>query len=137
MQLWLFTPDLCFSSSYQPPPPAQQRKDPTRAIKAYHKPLSDPTDFLSKNGTSHEHLLFPPSLFKALVEALDVSKRLLPGVARKFQDWDVGILERFDARDVELGEDVGGLVETGERKVVGQEEFEKMARAIPGSEGLV
>ncbi|QDS68373.1 hypothetical protein FKW77_010740 [Venturia effusa] len=98
--LWLFTPDLCFSSSHQPPSKTPPRNDPTRAIKVYHKPLTNPSDFLNKNSTSHEHLLFPPGLYKSLADSLETSKLLLPEAARRFQDWDVGILERFDADDV-------------------------------------
>jgi hypothetical protein len=136
LQLWLFTPDLCFSSSYQPSSSSQQRKDPTRAIKAYHKPLSDPSGFLNKNSTSYEHLLFPSSLYIALLEALETSKQLLPAVARKFQDWDVGILERFDASDMGFV-DIFEPGDDEENKVVSQEDFEKMVQSIPGSEGLV
>jgi hypothetical protein len=66
-----------------------------------------------------------------------MSKQLLPSVARKFQDWDVGILERFDAFDMGLVEDVVAPVGAEEKKVVSQEEFEKMMKAIPGSEGLI
>jgi hypothetical protein len=59
-------------------------------------------------------------------------------VARKFQDWDVGILERFDARDVgNLDEGVFQPADEEEKKVMSQEEFEKMVKVIPGSEGLI
>jgi hypothetical protein len=59
-------------------------------------------------------------------------------VARKFQDWDVGILERFDARDVgNLDEGVVQTADEEKKKVVSQEEFEKMVKVIPGSEGLI
>ena len=68
---------------------------------------------------------------------MENSKQLLPAVARKFQDWNVGILERFDARDMGLAEDVVEPVKSEGEKVVSQGEFEKMVKAIPGSEGLV
>lgn len=43
-------------------------------------------------------------------------------VARKFQDWDVAILERFDAGDVGLvQEEADGLPGLEEKEVVGQE----------------
>ncbi|TLD25863.1 putative transporter [Venturia nashicola] len=131
--LWLFTPDLCFSSSYQSSLKPIPRKDPTRAIKVYHKPLVNPADFLNRNSTSHEHLLFPSGLYKSLVDSLETSQLLLPAAARKFQDWDVGILERFDARDVALsGEDAAkvSVPVKEEKDVVRRGELESMVNKM-------
>ncbi|KAE9976655.1 hypothetical protein BLS_001938 [Venturia inaequalis] len=129
--LWLFTPDLSFSSSYQSCSDPTSRKDPTRAIKSYHKPLSNPSDFLNKNSTSHEHLLFPPGLYKSLVESLETSQLLLPAAARKFQDWNVGILERFDARDVGLSREAGiGITAPSEKEVEENGDLERMVKRM-------
>lgn len=85
-------------------------------MKAYHKPLFNPSDFLNRNSTSHEHLLFPSGLYKSLVECLEESKRLLPVAARRFQEWDVGILERFDGRDVRVVGEEGAEVGVDSKK---------------------
>lgn len=101
----------------------------------YHKPLSDPSDFLDKNSTSHEHLLFPPALYKSLVESLGTSQFLLPAAARKFQDWDVGILERFDARDVAMSkEDVADFPSIAKKGNVGNGDLENMVKKMAGVE---
>ncbi|KAE9976535.1 hypothetical protein EG328_002568 [Venturia inaequalis] len=129
--LWLFTPDLSFSSSYQSCSDPTSRKDPTRAIKSYHKPLSNPSDFLNKNSTSHEHLLFPPGLYKSLVESLETSQLLLPAAARKFQDWNVGILERFDARDVGLSREAAiEITAPSEKEVEENGDLERMVKRM-------
>lgn len=47
-----------------------------------------------------EDVEFPEQLFKDLERTLEESQRLLPPTARKFQGWDVGLIDRFDLRDI-------------------------------------
>lgn len=55
------------------------------------------------------------------MKSLEVSKILLPTAARKFQDWHVGILERFDVRDVGLiDEEVTEITVAPDKEVVGK-----------------
>lgn len=49
---------------------------------------------------SIEDVEFPDELFEELKKGLEQSQELLPPTARKFQGWDVGLLERFDVGDV-------------------------------------
>jgi hypothetical protein len=94
--LWLFTDSLSFSSSYL----FFARKDPTRAMKIYWKPIEDAAKVMDEHHFSHEHLVFPPHVYIALKQALEASEFLLPQSARKFQDWNVGLLQRFSWEDV-------------------------------------
>jgi hypothetical protein len=47
-----------------------------------------------------EEVVFPMGLFEELGRVLSVSQNILPVGARKFQGWEVGLLERFDIGDV-------------------------------------
>lgn len=51
-----------------------------------------------------EDVEFPQDLFEDLNKVLEQSQGLLPPTTRKFQGWDVGLLERFDWTDVSKAE---------------------------------
>jgi hypothetical protein len=68
-------------------------------MKIFYKTISNSKEVLEKNSFSHEQLLFPDNVFAALRRALEESMELLPVSARKFQEWNVGLLERFDEAD--------------------------------------
>ncbi|KAF2013120.1 hypothetical protein BU24DRAFT_424120 [Aaosphaeria arxii CBS 175.79] len=110
--IWIFTPDLLVShssfllpsssSSFAVPssgygPPASSR----RAMKIFFK---ESTYRKPKPGESEsasvEDIAFPLDLCKELKEILVQSQQLLPAGAKRFQGWEVGLLERFD-----VGED--------------------------------
>ncbi|KAF2869368.1 ubiquitin-conjugating enzyme E2-binding protein [Massariosphaeria phaeospora] len=91
--LWVFTPDLLFSSSVL----SDERRDPTRSIKVFYQSQTfSPPKPGEPESASIEDVPFPPSLFEELKRALSDSQTLLPSTARKFQGWNVGLLERFD-----------------------------------------
>ncbi|KIW07652.1 uncharacterized protein PV09_01594 [Verruconis gallopava] len=94
--LWLFTDSLSFSSSYQ----FFKRRDPTRAMKIMWKRIQNASETMESRHFSHEHLVFPPHIYETLKNGLQESQFLLPQAARKFQDWHVGLLERFSWEDV-------------------------------------
>lgn len=48
-----------------------------------------------ENSFSSEELALPSPVFRALETALTDSAELLPASARKFQDWNVSLLQRF------------------------------------------
>ncbi|KAF2277527.1 uncharacterized protein EI97DRAFT_296624 [Westerdykella ornata] len=97
--IWVFTPDLLFSSSV--PSHKEPRNDPTRAMKIfYQKKEWSPPKPGEAEPASVEEVSFPQELFDELHSALEESQQLLPVSARRFQGWDVGLLERFD-----VGED--------------------------------
>jgi hypothetical protein len=58
-----------------------------------------------------EEMEFAGELFGALERALEESQGWMPGCARRFQGWEVGLLERFDVREgvgLDGGKDGGG-----------------------------
>ncbi|EON61953.1 hypothetical protein W97_01171 [Coniosporium apollinis CBS 100218] len=87
LMLWVFTPDLSFSSSKE----QETRNDPTRAMKILWKEAVEKAE----SSFSSEELALPSPIFGALRAALGGSAELLPASARKFQNWQVGLLERF------------------------------------------
>jgi hypothetical protein len=91
--VWVFTPDLLFSSSIR----ERDRKNPTRAMKVFfqEKTWRPPRPGEVESATI-EDVAFPETLFAELKGALEESQMLLPGNARMFQGWRVGLLERFD-----------------------------------------
>ncbi|CAN9235867.1 unnamed protein product [Alternaria alternata] len=50
-----------------------------------------------------EDVEFPEELYEELKGALERSQRLLPPTAKKFQGWDVGLLERFEVLEAGMG----------------------------------
>lgn len=73
-----------------------------RAAKVFYRRLSDLTtlsadEFLDQNTAAYEALpLLDPADLAALGTTLKSSNQLLPASARRFQDWDVGLLERWE-----------------------------------------
>ena len=76
-----------------------ERHDPTRAMKIFWLPASESKEDVN-NSFSVEDVQLPPVPFRALRNALVESAELLPESSKKFQEWNVGLLERFSARDV-------------------------------------
>lgn len=121
LQIWIFTPDITFSSSVA----ADARRDPTRAMKVLWKsapiPASSPaleersgsngavqalasgkteSQALDRESLSVEELRLPEPAFVALKEALRECGEWLPASARVFKEWKVGFLERFEEDEV-------------------------------------
>jgi hypothetical protein len=67
-----------------------------------------------------EDVEFPAELYEELEKSLNESQEVLPATARKFQDWDVALLERFDVGEELLGE-YEGVEGTGEASELGLE----------------
>jgi hypothetical protein len=98
--VWVFTPDILFSSSI----PTPGRLDPTRSVKVfYQRQTWQPLKPGEPESASIEDVEFPQNLYEELDEALSGSQRLLPPTARKFQGWDVGLLERFEVAEAGMG----------------------------------
>ncbi|KIX01506.1 uncharacterized protein Z518_09232 [Rhinocladiella mackenziei CBS 650.93] len=87
--LWIFNPDIYYSSS---------KRGPTahRAMKVFYKALSDPGNFLDANSDTYEELLVPEEDFVEFRQTLQESTDILPQAARTFQDWAVGLLDRWE-----------------------------------------
>lgn len=98
--IWVFTPDLLFSSST----PSPLRNDPTRSMKVFYKKQTwQPLQPGEPESATEEDVEFPKDLYDELDRALVQSQRLLPPTTRKFQGWDVALLERFSGADVGIG----------------------------------
>lgn len=89
LMLWIFNPDIYYSSS---------KRGPTahRAIKVFYKTLSDPVKFLDANSNTYEELLVTGEDFADFKQSLQESTSILPQSARRFQDWDVGLVDRWE-----------------------------------------
>lgn len=71
-----------------------------RAAKIFYKPLPNdttPTSFLDTNSTTHEELyLSSPAELAELRATLQRSNAMLPASAKVFQEWKVGLLDRYE-----------------------------------------
>ncbi|KAJ9497161.1 hypothetical protein H2202_007317 [Exophiala xenobiotica] len=87
--VWVFNPDIYYSSS---------KRGPTahRAMKVFYKALPDPDEFLDANSNTHEELRIPEEDFVEFKDTLRESTEILPQAARAFQDWTVGLLDRWE-----------------------------------------
>jgi hypothetical protein len=95
--VWVFTLDLLFSSSI----PSTGRRDPTRSMKVfYQKQTWKPLEPGEPESASIDDVELPEELFEELDRVLGDSQNVLPPTARKFKEWDVGLLHRFDIGDV-------------------------------------
>jgi hypothetical protein len=53
------------------------------------------------NASAVDDVAFPAQTFQQLRDALEETNRVLPEKGREFQGWKVGLLLRFDRRDME------------------------------------
>jgi len=66
----------------------------------YEKKTWRPLQLGEPESASIEDVEFPEELFEELRTVLERSQRVLPPTARKFQGWEVGLLQRFDQGDL-------------------------------------
>jgi ubiquitin-protein ligase E3 D len=94
--IWVFTPDMFYSSSIL----SKERQDPTRSMKIFYRrqTYAQPKPGEAESATIEE-VVFPTDLYNELSSTLEQSQRILPASARKFQGWEVGLLERFNVDD--------------------------------------
>jgi hypothetical protein len=65
-------------------------------MKVFYKALPDPDEFLDANSNTHEELRIPEEDFVDFKDTLRESTEILPQAARAFQDWTVGLLDRWE-----------------------------------------
>lgn len=87
VQVWIFTPNMYFSSTLVP-------QSPKQVMKLYYKTVPNPEELLEQQSSKIDELQLPMEVFQTLRSDLESSTQLLPVPARKFQDWVVGLLER-------------------------------------------
>lgn len=96
MQVWLFATDLVASSS------VTETLEPLHVVKIMHKEPCKPMEITPKLNAmtlSEGDLELPEEDFDVLFASLVESIKLLPPKAKKFQDWNVGLLRRFTDAD--------------------------------------
>ena len=93
---WIFNPDIYYTSS---------KRSPTahRAAKVLYKPVSDPNSLLDSLSNTHEELALPAQELGDLKAALETSTSILPLSARTFQDFQVGLLDRYERKPSSVG----------------------------------
>lgn len=78
-------------------------------MKVFYQPQTwQPLKPGEPESASVEDVEFPEDLFLELRNALHESQKVLPPTARNFQGWEVGLLERFDGRDLVRSEEHRG-----------------------------
>jgi len=99
LKLWLFTPDLSISSS------VRSSTQYIRVAKVLWQdsttPEIDIAAKLNSSALSEGELKLGCGEVGLLRRRLEESGKLLPENARMFQDWHVGLLERFTVEDLE------------------------------------
>ncbi|KAF2674618.1 hypothetical protein BT63DRAFT_15838 [Microthyrium microscopicum] len=98
--LWVFTNDLAYSSSFD----QEKRQDPTRAMKVFWKSIDEPEKVLKENQLNVEHVLLPANIYSRILGTLLSSRAVLPTASQTYQDWQVGLLERFTSLDCAISE---------------------------------
>jgi hypothetical protein len=130
LHLWVFNPDIHYSSSITGP-------TPHRASKIFYRSTPTPLTLLESHPTNLEEMILPSSILDEFTASLTASTNILPESARKFQEWSVGLLGRYERNPIcgmeqqPLANKLGEMPEwpEGLEKVIGIEEME-------GHEGL-
>lgn len=94
--LWIFTPDISFSSSVK----ADNRHDPTLAIKVMWQTQPTSADGDGQFGFRYESLALPVNVLTSIQKALKDSQELIPPSSRTFNKWNVGLLHRFSNNEI-------------------------------------
>lgn len=85
-QLWVFTPDLLYST---PAKPTQ------RAMRVFYSTVTDPSKVLENQSNKIEELQLPYYTLKTLQADLQTSTNILPEPARVHREWTIGLLDRW------------------------------------------
>jgi len=86
-QLWVFTPNMIYSAT-------ARSGGPRRAMKILYKIVLEPAAVLEKQGMKMEELQFHDYILRILQADLKASTEILPPLAKKLHEWNVGLLER-------------------------------------------
>jgi hypothetical protein len=94
-KLWVFNPDLRYSNSS-----SGYSVNAQQAMKVLYQTTEDVDSILNRDmgrpsPLSLEELELPSMIFQALSAALTHSNQMLPLSARQFNEWTVGLLDRY------------------------------------------
>ncbi|XWW99790.1 hypothetical protein V2A60_007802 [Cordyceps javanica] len=89
LQLWVLNNNVVFTSN--------QSKTPTSAVKVLFKEVGEKEalDLVESLSNDVQDINFPAPAIQVACETLASSKYILPSTERSFQDWQVGLLERW------------------------------------------
>ena len=85
--IWVFTPEIVYSSS-------TLGKEPRRAMKVLYQVIAEPSKILETQDMKLEGIGLPVEALDLLHVALRTSSDILPESARKIQGWNVALLDR-------------------------------------------
>lgn len=96
--LWIFGASLRFSSSRVEfssiSRPSSSYGQP--AVKVFWKVVSENDAKSIRNNIGIEEVNIPPYVISEIEEALTSSLVVLPACSQKYQEWNVGLLERYE-----------------------------------------
>ncbi|KAI9702089.1 MAG: hypothetical protein M1836_001433 [Candelina mexicana] len=92
LELWVFNPDLYYTSTSTP--------HPQRAMKVFSKPIPKAQEYLEMKGSSHEEVNLPHEIYERMKKILTTSCLAVFKSSKGFEGWDAGLLERFDGEGV-------------------------------------
>lgn len=100
MQIWVFNLDMRYSCN-RINPRSSQAASAQRALKVFYQTVADTSALTnSAPGTpisaTLEELCLPYNIYRDMVLALESSNKILPPSGRKFQEWNVGLLNLFE-----------------------------------------
>lgn len=75
---------------------------PHIGMKIFYKSLDDPQQLLEEQSNSVEELFLPTPILHEFMESLRESTTLLPQSARNFQEWSVGLIDRYRRKPMSL-----------------------------------
>ena len=80
---------MYYSSSSSP-------NGPLRVMKVFYREIAHASEILKEPSQLHEELNLPCTAIKELRNVLKHSNNLLPASLRHFQDWKVGLIEKYN-----------------------------------------
>lgn len=75
---------------------------PHVGMKIFYQSVDDPQKLLKEQSNSVEELYLPSSILQEFMTMLKQSTTLLPQSARNFQEWCVGLLERYRREPINM-----------------------------------
>ena len=66
-------------------------------MKVFYQNIDDPQKMIEEHSTAVEEVFLPTETFQDLREVLLESTATLPPPARHFQEWRVGLLDRYES----------------------------------------
>ncbi|KAI1003172.1 hypothetical protein K3495_g5032 [Podosphaera aphanis] len=96
LYLWIFGASLRFSCSALPPSETSSSFNGHPALKTFWKTITyDVADSL-RESVGVEELSFPLDAVIEIEQALKNSASLLPPTSQRFEDWNIGLLDRYE-----------------------------------------